>query len=171
MINSGYSVAFHVEGGLVNLGEFPRIRKCKRSALSSLAGMNLAGVKQAKYLGELTGLGKKKKGIGSKYLFKNKLLHKAFFYGLQSYASGFAYMDREKFEKRGWYNHFFSFSIGVFNGFIQADTYAGFWHSLIGYSLFDYGLKTINNGYDPYNYKDREIKAGIFSLKSIPLLF
>ena len=142
-------------------------------ALSSLAGMNLAGVDEAQYFGKL--IGKGKKSGKSSYLFgkKSKFLDKGFFYGLQSYASDFAYMDREKFEKRGWYNHFFSFSIGSINGLIHADvpkkSNINFWQSLIGYGGFDYGLNLINQGYDPYNYKDREMKIGIFSLKSFLL--
>ena len=144
-------------------------------ALSSLAGMNLGNMKGAKHLGEMTGLGKQKivngKKVGHKYLFKSKTIDKGLFYGLQSLGSDFAYMDKKKFGKQEWYNHFFSFSIGAFNGFVHADKNLTFGHSLLGYAGFDYGLKIINQGYDPYMYKYRDQKVGIFSLKTIPLLF
>lgn len=138
------------------------------SALSSLAGMNLGGMEKAEYLGKIIGKGTKS---GNPYLLGKNYLDKGLFYGLQSLGSDFAYMDKKKFGKQELYNHFFSFSIGVFNGFVHADKNLTFGHSLLGYAGFDYGLKIINQGYDPYTYKYREQKVGIFSLKTIPLLF
>lgn len=153
-------------GTLYQIGQ-----KFMGGALSSLAGMNLGGMEKAQYFGKVIGLGKK--SGKSSYLLGDKFFDKAIFYGVQSLGADFAYMDKKKFTKRGWYNHFFSFSIGSINGLIHADvpkkSNINFWQSYFGYAAFDYGLNLVNQGYDPYNYKDREMKISIFSLKSFLL--
>lgn len=169
MINSGYSVAFHVEGGLVNLGEFPRIRKCKRSALSSLAGMQINVMEKAKYLGELTGKGKIEiiDGVKSKYeyLFGSQFQDKFISYAIQSIGTDFAYTDREYFAKRNFQGHFRTMLFGGLTGGFQTVS-GNFSERWLGYA-YDYFAQLFIQGYNPFDYSQGWRKTGMFSLKAV----
>lgn len=143
-------------------------------ALSSLAGMNVAKMEKAQYLGEISGLGKKS-GKGAGKLLGSIHFDKGLNYGLNTFLSNFAYMDREDFKNLGWGGHFRSFGASFFNGMAQATLY-GFKDDLnkflysglsMAYYMAD-GIAQfrITSDYHLLQYKGKYEKIGIFSLKS-----
>lgn len=145
-------------------------------ALSSLTGMQIANVKKAKYLGELTGKGKKEildlennKLSKYKYLFGKELQDKFISYAIQSIGTDFAYTKREYFAERNIRDHSRTLLLGGLGGVIQANP-GSFAERWIGYAL-DYSSQTLNQGYNPLTYDKRWEKIGIFSLKSFGFEF
>ena len=157
-------------------------------ALSSLAGMQIGGVKKANFLGEMTGWGKKPQGdffinnyesaLYDKSLFGNPFFDKGLSYGINRTLTNFAYTNWKDYKKISLGAHLRSFGVSFVNGMGQFSSFyfkdnSSMMDQLLPSFLMnsmDYAMNTgFITQYSAFTYYQKERKSYAFALKSVVL--